>query len=73
MNALRYSLKQLLTAHRDRKFVVPNYEREYEWETPGEGKGEVGQFWEDIWHNCWKAGRKLDSSASPPCFCWSWR
>jgi Protein of unknown function DUF262 len=58
MNALRYSLKQLLTAHRDRKFVVPNYQREYEWETPSEGKGEVGQFWEDIWHNCWKAGRK---------------
>jgi uncharacterized protein with ParB-like and HNH nuclease domain len=58
MNALRYSLKQLLTAHRDRKFVVPTYQREYEWETPSEGKGEVGQFWEDIWHNCWKAGRK---------------
>ena len=58
MNALRYSLKQLLTAHRDRKFVVPNYQREYEWETPSEGKGEVGQFWDDIWHNCWKAGRK---------------
>ena len=44
MNALRYSLKQLLTAHRDRKFVIPNYQREYEWETPSEGKGEVGQF-----------------------------
>jgi uncharacterized protein with ParB-like and HNH nuclease domain len=58
MNALRYSLKQLLTAHRDRKFVVPNYQREYEWETPSEGKGEVGQFWDDIWHNSWKAGRK---------------
>jgi uncharacterized protein with ParB-like and HNH nuclease domain len=58
MNALRYSLKQLLTAHRDRKFVVPNYQREYEWETPGDGKGEVGQFWDDIWHNCWKTGRK---------------
>jgi hypothetical protein len=38
MNALRYSLKRLLTAHRDRKFVVPNYQREYEWETPSEGK-----------------------------------
>jgi len=25
MNALRYSLKQLLAAHRDRKFVIPNY------------------------------------------------
>jgi hypothetical protein len=47
MNALRYSLKQLLTAHRDRKFVVPNYQREYEWETPSEGKGEVGQFWDE--------------------------
>jgi hypothetical protein len=47
MNALRYSLKQLLTAHRDRKFVVPNYQREYEWETPSEGKGEVGQFKKD--------------------------
>jgi uncharacterized protein with ParB-like and HNH nuclease domain len=58
MNALRYSLKQLLTAHRDRKFVVPNYQREYEWETPSEGKGEVGQFWEDVWHNSWKASRK---------------
>jgi hypothetical protein len=58
MNALRYSLKQLLTAHRDRKFVIPNYQREYEWETPSEGKGEVGQFWDDIWHNCWKASRK---------------
>jgi hypothetical protein len=58
MNALRYSLKQLLTAHRDRKFVIPNYQREYEWETPSEGKGEVGQFWDDIWHNSWKAGRK---------------
>ncbi|MBV8097886.1 MAG: hypothetical protein JOZ31_01885 [Verrucomicrobia bacterium] len=43
MNALRYSLKQLLTAHRDRKFVVPNYQCEYEWETPSEGKGEVGK------------------------------
>jgi uncharacterized protein with ParB-like and HNH nuclease domain len=60
MNALRYSLKQLLTAHRDRKFVVPNYQREYEWETPGDGKGEVGQFWDDIWH----IAGKQDASTS---------
>ena len=41
MNALRCSLKQLLTAHRDRKFVVPNYQREYEWETATQIAGEL--------------------------------